>query len=119
MALGKSANFKGLQVTVVSAGKGPDDLGGDPTYKVSVKYQNAGKSPIAFDDLDWQLEDAKGAMSQDVAVIRDNPPTLDAGNLAPGATTSGDIYLQPGDSVAKVVYQPASGAPYLATWKVK
>ncbi|MGV8084523.1 MAG: DUF4352 domain-containing protein [Coriobacteriia bacterium] len=121
LAIGQTANYAdtGLKVTVVSAGAGPNDYSGKATYKITVKYENTGKESISFNIWDWQLEDANGARTNDIAILSSGPATLSSsGELAPGGSVSGDIYLSPGPSVAKIVYSPSffSGEDNLATW---
>jgi hypothetical protein len=120
LAIGQSAEYSGLSVTLVSAGAGPNDLGGKPTYKLSVAYKNNGTASATFNPFDWKLEDGNGARTQNSAFISGSP-TLGTGDIAPGGSTSGDIYFTPGASVAKIVYQPSifSGENNLATWKAK
>jgi hypothetical protein len=121
LAIGQSADYSGVSITLVSAGKGPKDFNGKPTYKLSVKYKNGGAESLSFNEFDWKLEDASGARTQDTAMLTSSPKTLGTGDIAPGGSTSGDIYFTPGASVAKIVYQPSmfSGEENLATWKAK
>lgn len=121
LKIGQSADYSGLTVTVVSAGKGPKDFSGKPTYKISVTYKNTGTDSAAYNELDWALQDANGARTQNTAILSNSPTTLGSGNLAPGGSTSGVVYYTPGASVAKIVYQPSmfSGEENLATWNAK
>ena len=121
LKVGQTARYaSGLSVTVTGAGRGPGDMSGAPTFKVSVRYDNKGSDAQPFNEFDWQIEDANGARTNDIAMLAEAPPTLGSGELAPGGTKVGDIYFASKGPVAKVVYSATifGGEEARATWTV-
>jgi hypothetical protein len=121
LKVGETASYtSGLNVTVTSAGRGPADMSGAPTYKIAVRYDNKGTDTASFNELDWQIEDSNGARTNNTAVLSENAPTLGSGELAPGGSKIGDIYFTANGRVAKIVYSASlfSGEEARATWTV-
>jgi hypothetical protein len=118
LAIGETATYEDLKVTVVSTGKGPKDYAGKTTFKVTVKYQNGGTESASFNEFDWKLEDAGGARSQDTALI--STKSLGSGDLAPGGIKQGSIYFTAG-KFSKIIYEPSflSSEENLASWTLK
>jgi hypothetical protein len=121
LKIGEAAKYSGLTVTVTAAKPGPKDFAGKATYMVSVSYKNAGTEAASFNEMDWKLEDAGGARSQDTAILSSSPKTLGFGEIAPGGSKSGTMYFGVSTKTVKVIYEPSflSSEENLAAWNVK
>jgi hypothetical protein len=118
LAVGESADYDGLKVTVVEAKAGPKDWQGKPTFMVKVRYENGTDEAASFNEFDWYIEDKEGARTQETAILESSPETLSSGEIAPGGSKTGVMYFSAKGAVAKVIYEPSWFATEenLATW---
>lgn len=118
LAVGESADYDGLKVTVVEAKPGPKDLLGKPTFMVKVRYENNTSEAASFNEFDWYIEDKEGARTQETAILKSSPETLGSGEIAPGGSKTGTMYFAAKGTVRKVVYEPSWFATEtnLASW---
>lgn len=122
LAIGTSANYDGLKVTVVSVKSGKKDWAGKATVAVAVQYENGTKDTATFNEFDWKLEDKDGARTQDLTFFNSASKGLGSGDLAPGGVKKGTVYYAGSlANVTKVVYTENmfGGEESLATWTVK
>jgi len=121
LAVGESADYDGLKVTVVEAKAGPKDWQGKPTFMVKVRYENGTREAASFNEFDWYIEDNDGARTQETAILESSPETLGSGEIAPGGSKTGVMYFAAKGVVAKVIYEPSLFATEenLATWVIK
>lgn len=122
LKVGDTADYPGeAKVTLVAVEAGPKDYSGKPTLKLTVRYENTGKTALSFNTYDWKLEDAGGARTNDFTVIEGSPPDLGSGEIAPGGKKEGAVYLVNESAAVKIVYELSmfSGEEGLATWALQ
>jgi hypothetical protein len=119
--LGATAGYGGLEITAVSAEKGPKTHDGTPSFAVAVRYNNGTDGTVDFDEFDWSVQDSSGTRSQMKARFDMNLETLGSGKLAPGETKEGTVYFAGGTDVRKIAYAPSMHASEqdLTSWVVE
>lgn len=118
LAIGKTAHCGNLRVTLVAAEAGPKDANGSATFRITVRYENVGSERATYNEYDWYVADAKGGKTQQGAILTESPGSLGSGELAPGESVEGGVFLAAPAAVTAVHYLPIVYAS-TAAWTVR
>ena len=119
LAIGTVIDLDGLKVSVDEVKKGPKDLLDKATTEVVVTYTNNAEASKSFNEWDWKIEDASGVRANDFAMV--DADGLGSGDLAPGGTKTGSVFITISfDKAKKVVFEPSfwGGDESLIFWTV-
>lgn len=118
LSIGDSYEKGGAKVTVVAVEDGGKSWGNDPLIKVTVTYLNNSDKGLSFNPYDWSVQSNAGARTDSALT---DAKSLDSGELAPGGTVTGDVYLKAEDA-AKIIYTSnmfLDGEDDLVMWNIQ
>lgn len=119
LAVGKSVTLdNGLEISVDSVNANYVDTVDDHYVMINVTYKNNGDKKISYNNLDWKGTNAQGAESDmAIAFPDDSVKQLESGNLNPGGTISGTVFLN-ADAVSASYYSDIIDDEATASWKL-
>lgn len=101
-AVGETLEFDGGTMTVESAAGNyrPTDsdmfqpADGNELMKVTVTLTNTGEQALAYNALDWQIQNGSDEPANVAGVTYSVEGTVDSGELAPGDSITADLYYE-------------------------